>query len=341
VDTGRPGNTVVLPYLDAPAPVQSNLVYGAAFLAAWDALESRLGGPVLVESRPEIADGLNRAAASSALAEGRDWFALAGFTGEGIIDRINQEIRRRWRNAEPPMLESPDDPSEIWCHAVMRKICEFSHPFSGFAEPMSFRSGGADTAVPVLAFGLHGLEVSGNPVAVGRDQRIASQVTIVDYRSEDDFVVSLRLAEPAGDRLLLARTPNLSSFADACRDVLRRERAGKRAGKREPLAVMDTLYIPRISFAVVESYDELLGRHLVNPGFGEYFFRRVRHDVGFALDETGARTSSRGEIRLVKSRPPRNLSFLEPFLLCLAEADADEPYLALRVVDTELLVKPE
>jgi len=151
---------------------------------------------------------------------------------------------------------------------------------------------------------------------------------------KDNFVVKLK-SESENDELVLALIKPKKSLPDTVNYV------SGIISKESPLKLSkdDKLAIPVINFNILKSYDELIDKKLLNAGFSEYIIAKALQSIKFRLDEKGAVLKSEAKIGLkqASSNKPKMLVFNEPFLLYLKEKDADYPYFAMWVNNTELL----
>jgi len=325
-------HTAVVAHTDAALEPGKNTVYCPSFQLAWDRLKDLLDGDVLLRDPLPLADRLNQGFAHGHGLPEDSYLALAGYSGEGIVEKINRELQRRFGPKAPKLEVEEDDPAVIVSYAYLDAVLDFRPVFEVLPDPIEFRSAGrADGCADVRGFGINAFS-SQSP----RHKRLAANVEVVDYRTEQDFIVRLRGlgAGRSGAEVVLARIEPAVTLAETVEMVERRIAAAAPTRLEEG----DRLHIPVLRFSLRHSYEELLGRHLTNPGYEAYFFSRALHDVKFTIDETGARLASAAEIRLRKGPAPRRLVFDGPYLLYLKDVHADAPYLAIWVAHPELMV---
>ncbi len=96
--------------------------------------------------------------------------------------------------------------------------------------------------------------------------------------------------------------------------------------------------IPRLIASVERQYSEIVGR---NINGSELFVSEAVQSIRFRLDETGVVLES--EAVLIGDdfggSPPgqRKFIFDRPFLIYLIECDADQPYFAAWIANSELM----
>jgi hypothetical protein len=173
--------------------------------------------------------------------------------------------------------------------------------------------------------------------------KMFEQLVILDYQSEDDFVIELR-TKGEGDRVILAKTQPQETLEATVRAVQ------KRAANPEPTQPRegDVLKVPKFNFDLTRRYAELEGKKLLvkNPKVAaDLMVLSALQNVRFQFDEKGVRLRSESHIAIGCSASPpppptrHIMVFDKPFLVILERNDADLPYFALWVGSPELLVK--
>ncbi|MBO4645239.1 MAG: hypothetical protein J5642_01855 [Bacteroidales bacterium] len=107
----------------------------------------------------------------------------------------------------------------------------------------------------------------------------------------------------------------------------------------------DELLIPKFDFDISTVYHSLLGSHFT-VGQHDWTIGKAWQQVAFHLDENGAAVKSEAVIEYylgiedTPERPqPKKMIFDRPFYVLLKRADASQPYFVLWVANTELMVK--
>jgi hypothetical protein len=170
-------------------------------------------------------------------------------------------------------------------------------------------------------------------------QEAANQVTIHDYKSRDDFVIEVA-TKSKGDRLLLAKIHPDSTLIQTIATV--QSRADSTKGTLpEPETRME---VPTLDFRLTKDYEELLGKHIQCPNarLSDQFFVMVRQLVQFKLNEEGAKLKSEAVVvtkqTILVGHGPPQLIFDKPFLILMEHKGAANPYFALWIDNSELLV---
>ena len=109
---------------------------------------------------------------------------------------------------------------------------------------------------------------------------------------------------------------------------------------QQHLQMRESLVVPILNFEVWKSYDELGEKTITTPGpLQGTPIGMCLQTIRFRLDERGAILKSEAEIAAAAEglQEPRQFIFDKPFLILLERRDAQQPYFALWVDNTELL----
>ncbi len=170
------------------------------------------------------------------------------------------------------------------------------------------------------------------------DSDLLSQVSILDYVSDDDFVIELKTQSEA-DQVILAKVQPQATLAETIESVLTREPDPW----LEPFKSSDVLKVPMANFDVRRSFDELTDHPfpVVGLEYPTYLIKTAIQNIRFELNEAGVRLKSESfsfGVGLASIPPlPRHFVFDKPFLLLMKLREADQPYFAMWVDNPELL----
>ncbi|MBN2021560.1 MAG: hypothetical protein JW809_02095 [Pirellulales bacterium] len=332
VDSDTLSETRVVATLDAPLESGKNIIFCGTFQLAWNELRGQMQGqPVQVEGDPAIAAALNAGTFSRNDLADDAYVALAGRVADGVYDRIKQALAGRFPAAAAPPAPRVD--TEVYVYAYLEKRLPFAEVFDRLDRPLPFHVG--EKTVEVRAFGIDLGASQGK-----RLRRLYSQVEVLDYKSDDDFILAL-LPESEADQIVLAKIPPEASLAETVRAVS--ARVGANAEGRGPLQQYESLAVPTVALGIAHRYADLIGQGLANPGWEHLLIMDAQQSVRFRLDEGGAALASeaRGALTCAPDQHPRQFRFDRPFLLYLKEADAAAPYLAMWIETPEVLVRAE
>jgi len=278
----------------------------ASFGLAWGELTRRFG-PLRMEPQPALADALNEPLDPSVV-DPASCVAHAGFGAEGILARIEAEVREKFAGDRPRLLPSAVAPDGLVAYAFLSRALPFRTAFAERRASFGGRS--------VKAFGVEG---SG---PADRDR--ATQVVVHDFASPKDFVLEL-VPGNAGEKIVVAQMARPATLAAAVERAIARLR--RLSGEDASVRASESVSVPRLAIDADGRFDDLVGRPLLNDAARGKQFDEARQTVRFSLDERGAVV--RSEAALISySAPPRSFHVTEPFLVMLLREGAPAPYLA-------------
>jgi len=203
--------TTVTPHLEQEIVPGENVVWCSTFQLAWNELCDLAGGPIQMENPPAMVAFLNRKEASKEDLDEASYVAMAGLAEDGIHEKIRKELDRKFHGqANPALLNSL--PEAGWVtYAYLFKDLPFEWAFTRFRRELSFEGRMVD------CFGIK------DP---GPDEeKMASQVAVLDYQNNDDLIVELR-TKASDERLILAKVPRKPSLGKTIAAVQQRIAAG-------------------------------------------------------------------------------------------------------------------
>lgn len=324
---GAAGRVTVTPHLDAPVSESGNTVFCSTFQIAWNLMiDDITGGKILLEGDPGLAAALNRRLTGRTGLDGSEHLAMAGFGRDRIADRINEKLKSRFGVNAPLVDAKFNDDDVILAYAYLRKEMSFPAAFEGDGRPLRFRNSRGEALVEGFGIG-----AAGGPEQNER----RDQVEVIRCGGSGDQVVRLRTGDPA-DEIVLADIPPGKTLLETY------EQAESMIGSSRPgkLKDGDILLVPVVDLSADHSCTELIGLHLLNEGFEEYFVCEARQDVRFRLDESGAGISSEGVFAIQKGGGGgKSLIFSDPFLLYCKKKGERYPYFAVWVGDAGVMIR--
>ncbi len=325
--------TDVMPVPTLPILLDRNYLYCATFRIAWDGLRESPGTAVALDPMSPIAVELNRLPYSLDNLDPGAYFV--GNVDAADVTKMNEELQRRFPGAAVPTTLPVDERATgRVLFAYLLKSLPFADAFDGNTTPLSFPDGA--TTTQVASFG-------------GMSAR--NQVHIADYRTDEDFIVELR-TESNRDVMLLAKIPAESTMQATIDIVLKRVTSPNPLHTRLTLEWEEELSIPKLSFNIAKSFDELLNAEIVDSSFSKggnpELIIRALQATAFVLNERGAKLESTAEIATFvtefEEEPPpppppkvRKFHFDRPFLVLLREKQSHDPYFAVWLANAELM----
>ena len=234
-------------------------------------------------------------------------------------------MARKFPGSSPRLLDPDRRDHALEMYAYLLKSLPFSVAFDSLTKPLQFRA--TDRELPVTSFGAVDLQDDD-----ARGEQIQSQVTILDYVSDDDFILQLAPREPR-DGIVLAKVAPAATLDATIAAVRRRiaEPDPQHTDKR--FLSSESLAVPKLLVSVERHYSEIIGLDILG----------TVQVIKFQLNETGALLESEavvvGDNGHVPHTPAgkRKFTFDRPFLIYLIERDADQPYFAAWIENTELM----
>jgi len=331
VDSSKLKQTMVTTNPDEKIVSGKNLVYCSTFQLAWNELTNNIiKGDLHLVGETLLSGILNkfRSIITKNDISVKDYVAMSGYGKDKIVEKINAQLSKKFGKEAWTVKEklSPDD---ILAFSFLMKNLAFKTQFDDNPVGMRFNEG----ADAVKSFGIVKFQ--------GRNEKmmeLSKQVDILYYNKDTkEFIVRLT-TDNSTDELILA------SVAPEAGLLQTWKKAQKSASSSAPskLNSDDVLQIPEIDLYIDHSYKELIGKRVSNKGFKQYMIAKALQVTKFKLDKTGAFLKSKAEIKMVKgmlNSTYKKLVFNKPFLLCMKEKKAKNPYFMMWVDNTELLVK--
>lgn len=214
----------------------------------------------------------------------------------------------------------------------LKKHLAFSAVFDSFDLPLTFSD---PTRGPqkVKSFGV---------TSHWTDWRFAlAQVRVHDYRSPDDFVISI--ANLNGEDLILAKIPQPQTLAAGIHEVTKRIQDSRVPPKAREVVAEEDFVIPVLELSVFGDFKDELNHPDQPPGTRVI---KARQELQFRLDERGAVVQREaaviGENGEYDYEPgTRTFIFDKPFLVMLREAPVKQPYFAAWIGNTDLMQQRE
>ena len=334
-DTAKLKSSTVVITTDVPLAGR-NVVWCATAQLAWDAACRAAGGDVqLAPAGEPIVAALNRHDVSAADLDPTAYVAVAGRVRDGVYGKIVKALADTFHgNVRPALLPKAslsDRPQDLVAYSLLFETLNFPVPFERLDDG-TLQFAGATVA----AFGMG----EGKP----HHERMAANVSVLDYRGPDDFVIELTTKSPA-DHLVLAKVTPGRTLAETVAAVARRRAAAT------PTAALpaDVLVVPKMDFDLTRTLHELVGRSVLAPTalvvegaallHGEQTVRFRMNEVGVILQsETSMSIACSVAARPV---PTHTMVFDKPFLLMLSRGASRPPYFAMWVATAELLETAE
>lgn len=333
-DVANLEGTSLSAHLETPIQDGRNVLWCGTFQLAWNEVRSLVGEDLhFGGSEPAAVASLNKKSFTGDDIDAASYVAVADFVKNDVFGQVDRQIKARFQGKFvprylPPKALTPRG-QDIVAYACLFKDLEFETPFERIGEPLSFRG------TPVPCFGI-------DEEYKSSQAKILPQILILDYQTEDDFVIEL-VTKSEGDRLILATLAPGATLAETV------EAVEQRIAGREPIqaGVCDVLKVPKCDFDLTRRFTEVEGLNLVVQNSSvakDLTILSALQNVRFEMNERGVRLRSESPISIgcgVMPEPesPHIMIFDKPFLVLLQRRDREMPYFAMWVDNAELLVK--
>jgi len=178
-----------------------------------------------------------------------------------------------------------------------------------------------------------------------------SQVEILYYKNDSDFVVKLQTKDKSNELLLCNVDMEFQTLIQAIQSVDLKmqqginERFDDSYKGNYSLNNDDLLIIPKLEFNIETNYPSMESK-IVHNNINEFLVKKVYQRNAFKLNERGAEIESEAKVTLISlsiedepNLKPKNLIFNKPFLLILRKPAAEYPYFAMWISNDELMIK--
>lgn len=183
----------------------------------------------------------------------------------------------------------------------------------------------------------------------GSDYELLESVAILHYNNDDDFIVKLTFRDTQHEMLLCMMKDKPVTLQKMFDYVAVKVKDGQLAKAKNPLkyklqTMDDKLRIPKLSFNIKSDYKNLVGNHFMANN-ERLTIRKAWQRTAFVLDESGAAAESEAlvavdSLGVEEDKPvPKKMIFNKPFLVVLKRVDSPNPYFAMWVDNTELMIK--
>lgn len=314
-------------YTSKLSTMDSNKVWVGTFNLVWnDFMNDVVKGKIeFVDGESELANELNKQSFKENQLSENSYFKIHGqAVGEDLKNKIKNGIKQKF-NEDSKIIDRVDwnDSNGYVLYAMLKKEFEFLEPFSTAMGGLKFNN--SETKVKCF-----GVDSSNNPVA-------SKNVDILFYNSEEDFAIKLKTKN--GEEVILYKTTGENkSFEENYKELKKQQ--SKYSGKNT-FEENDMLRIPFIKVNDEINYDELCGREIKNS---KYYIKQAIQTIDFELNNVGGSVKSEAVIDSTQKawvNKTRKMIFDSDFILYLKEENKEQPYFALKVDNTEVLVADE
>ncbi|MGI6535100.1 MAG: hypothetical protein ACOX12_01585 [Eggerthellaceae bacterium] len=315
--------------------VTGSAAWCATMQICWDNLLDRLcgGEPLSPKSDENVTvSALNGGRFDSGMVSDDHYYAYAGPKGPAAKREIESAIRKRFEQ-ESDLLGSVDWSEPPAGVEELIFYCMLYRKFS-FVVPFGVLEDEDDEGVYVTYFEAD----DPNPRLA---EKMREQVRPLYYLDRDHHAVSINTRE--GDRVVLVRSPEGSTFAEMWDAVQRRAKSADQRQTR-PLDDVDTFLCPNLSFDLDKRFGELEGVEFDAADGTPCSIQQALQTIRMTLDNEGGEVKSEAVLCACAGSAPmewpeaRRFAYGGPFALFLMDGKVprgSRPYLAVMVDDIE------
>ena len=312
-------------YTSGLSTMDGNKVWCGTFNLVWnDFMNDVVKGNVeFRDGESELANELNKQSFKVDQLSDNSYFNIHGQAmGEDLKNKIQIGIKQKF-NEDSNLIDRIDwnDSNGYVLYAMLKKEFNFLEPFSTAMGSMTFNN----SEPRIKCFGV---DSSNNPIA-------SKNVEVLFYNSEDDFAIKLKTKE--GEEVILYKTTGENkSFEENYKEIKKQQinYSGKNTFEEN-----DILRIPFIKVNDEINYDELCGREIKNSN---YYIKQALQTIDFELNNVGGSVKSEALIDATQkawTEKSRKMIFDSDFILYLKEKSKEQPYFALKVDNTDILLE--
>ena len=312
-------------YTSGLSTMDGNKVWCGTFNLVWnDFMNDVVKGNVeFRDGESELANELNKQSFKVVQLSENSYFKIHGQAmGEDLKNKIQNGIKQKF-NEDSNLIDRIDwnDSNGYVLYAMLKKEFNFLEPFSTAMGSITFNN----SEPRIKCFGV---DSSNNPIA-------SKNVEVLFYNSEDDFAIKLKTKE--GEEVILYKTTGENkSFEENYKEIKKQQinYSGKNTFEEN-----DILRIPFIKVNDEINYDELCGREIKNSN---YYIKQALQTIDFELNNVGGSVKSEALIDATQkawTEKSRKMIFDSDFILYLKEESKEQPYFALKVDNTDILLE--
>lgn len=321
--------TQIVSTLDTPIQSGKNIIWCASFQAAWKTLQNNVTkGPVQLEGTDETSGRLNNSFVPAVPQN-----ALYAVAGQGIGEKIRQEMATRFPEIHPPDF-SAILPNAIVAYGYLETRCSFPLPYFDNDKPLTFTDS-MGNKTPIRTFGIRGKDES-KYLSLRNQVKVLVAARSLEDRPED-FVIDLWRDSPETE-VVFARVPagnTLKSMLERIHeDIIMASHA---KDYDDAFGVNGILLVPELAYRISHEFAELLNRSCQNPQLRGFAIVKAQQDILFRLDRSGSELFAESSILLASANAP--VLGDKPFLVYLKKRGAEWPYYVMWVDNNELLMK--
>ena len=178
----------------------------------------------------------------------------------------------------------------------------------------------------------------------------AEELKIAYYKDEDNFIIKLHTTFEDHEIFLFKTSKTFKTMEDYVVELNKKIEIGKKEITEEKtkwryeITDSDFVYIPKLKFNIENNYETIEGHEIVSKK-NKYIITTAWQRNAFILYEAGAGISSEADMVCVAAAgpireipKPKHMKFDKPFFIMLKKTDSKNPYFAMRILNSELMI---
>jgi hypothetical protein len=271
------------------------------------------------------------------------WFEVR----EGLKSKIKTESKPINKLLEANDYQSSLHSNEIW--TSFERIEDKIKATAQFTKslPFEFEFERNNTELEFETTAIHSFGINGYD-----EYDITNQIELIYYKSDDEFALKL-LPEDSNHEIYiyLPKKTKFKTLKQLVNDIEKSENKRSKRQSENKLTWQDQFLdddlfsMPVLEFNIEKNYANIEGQN-ITAGDTTYTIETCYQRIAFILDEVGAVIESEVLVEMATEAAPeeflpqpKQLLLNQPFFIMLKRTDSDNPYLAMWINNTELMVE--
>lgn len=303
-----------------------NSIWVGTFNLVWNELMNEyVKGNIEFEGgNTALVDELNKQGFKKEQLSEEDYYIKMGFTSNELKEEILRDIKNKFNVESSNLLEKfsfEDNMGGFTIYSMLYKNFEFPVTFDRVSNN---KFGNSENKVKYFG------------ILRGDNSKYQESVEVLFYNEKNDFAIKLDTKE--GEEIILYRTDENKSFNNYYEEI--EDKSSNYEGNKE-IERDEELEIPYINLNSTIKYDEVCNKKI--KGKKGIILANAVQDVTFILNESGGKLVSEAMVNGTYSDgEPENIRefyFNDTFIIFMKEKEKLQPYMSLKVDNTEILVQ--
>jgi hypothetical protein len=331
-DSSKLKQTVILPAFASPMVAGKNNIWCSSFQLAWNEMKDTIvKGPIVATGAEVLSWLMNSARQSKTDLLENSYYVAAGSVAEGIIQKIQSDMARKFPDAPKPTFDPRD---ALIAYAYLEVYVKFKEPFDENERSLPFMDS-AGKQTQLKSFGITQSHSPNNKKIIEQVDLLFCTLDQKDNMTEfaldlckftQPYQVVVAMIDPKGTLQQTFETvqEKIKLFPDQqIKPHYRRLQSG------------EILMVPELFWQINHRFTELLNKPIRGFDTISEAFQMIR----FRLDRSGAILKSEAKLAALsaESEPSRLFVLNKPFLIYLKKRDAQQPFFVMWVDNAELL----